>query len=1110
MKQPVPCSAPALPLLRSPVSHETARPTSSVLLSAEPAGCTAAHPPTSSLNAPVRQLSGALFLRSLPVHLTMILLMCAFSVLAGCMPFTNDQLESDPLLRDDDGDGYPEDTLGSGPSDCDDTTKDVSPDADEICDGIDNNCDESVDEGFDADNDGFLDKTLCLNAGGNDCNDKDKSINIEGREICDNKDNDCDGQTDEGFDQDNDGFSVCSAEECDDTDANINADEKEICDDQDNDCDDKIDEGFVDANGTSTCVDDDGDGTTEQQGDCDDEDKNVSPKAKEICDQKDNDCDDSIDEGFDEDSDGFKTCEDDCNDTNDAIFPGATEVCDSVDNDCDEQIDEGFTDADTDGFLNGCGDCDDTNAAIRPGADDICDGLDNDCNGTKDDAFDLDLDGVSTCTGDCNDGNPDVFTGNTERCDLLDNDCDNTIDEGFDADSDGYSLCAADPDCDDTLASVHPGAEEVCDGKDNNCDEVSDEGFDEDSDGFGDCEGQDCDDLSAEVNPGATEICNLVDDDCDTAIDEDFDQDVDGFSLCSAQEDCDDGDPAINPNASEDCFDDVDNNCNGDVDESIDADLDGVSTCGNGIVFDCNDRDKAVYPDAVEVCNNLDNDCSGGSGDYYVTKSGVGDYTSIQTAIASAASTCSIVVDSGIYKEFIDFKGKAVWVRSEDGPDLTFIESTGSAGSMVTFKTSETNKSILEGFTIQKGIGFSVVLTNPIRNGYIGGGIYISNSSPTIRNNIIYSNSATWGGGLYATLSSLTLTSNVFIGNSATEYGSAIFLDNLTNGLIHDNQIEDNATVQSSSKGQATIQVQDCTGTIFSGNIVRNNSTYLVGGLALLGGVQMDVYDNLFEGNSASSSGGAIATGLGDSSSIFDNVFVRNFANQGGAILCSGSDTEPYPSNAIYDNVFTENEGSINGGAMYLTTNCGLDIVNNVFSGNKAGSSAALGGGILVQDAAPYIANNIFYSNLATKGGALAVKGSSTTAIVANNTLYNNAATITGSSIYLTDSTPLVINNLITFSPNGPMLFAESSGFTIQDIRYNNLWGNQSLTNITGLIGTNGNVSADPLFTSATALDFTLQSNSPARNAGDPATTYNDPDGTRNDMGAYGGPFGAW
>src|SRR5690606_39130564 len=40
---------------------------------------------------------------------------------------------------------------------------------------------------------------------------------------------------------------------------------------------------------------------------------------------------------------------------------------------------------------------------------------------------------------------------------------------------------------------------------------------------------------------------------------------------------------------------------------AVDADGDGASGCGE----DCNDDDSAVFPDAKEVCNGVDDNCNG-------------------------------------------------------------------------------------------------------------------------------------------------------------------------------------------------------------------------------------------------------------------------------------------------------------------------------------------------------------------------------------------------------------------------------------------------------------------------------------------------------------------
>jgi hypothetical protein len=583
--------------------------------------------------------------------------------------------------------------------DCDDYRAFIHPGHPEYCDGWDNDCNGLVDDGpsmtfyRDADGDGFGDPGDAVVdcapppgyvADGTDCDDTTGAVYPGAIELCDNRDNDCDGLVSPPeIDVDGDGWTTCFGD-CYDNDPAFYPGAPEICDGWDNDCDGVIDngmgapwyrdndgDGFGDPNTVqSSCVQPPG--FVSDSSDCNDFDDAVHPAAPEICSGVDDNCDGVLAPGeSDADGDLVLPCLGDCDDSDPNVYPSAPELCNGTDDDCDGGVDEGVLlsfhgDADGDGFGNpnvtapGCApsagfvansdDCDDAAATVFPGALERCNGIDDDCDGgLPPTETDDDGDGRVECDGDCLDVEPAIFgaalsyptngPANTEVCDLLDNDCDGLVDENGpnifyrDADGDGFgdptqlgNGCTAPPgfsadntDCNDQSLFIHPGAPEICDRFDNDCDgAIPADEFDNDGDSWAVCEG-DCDDANTAVHPAAPEICDGLDNNCFNGIaDEGSDDDGDGFTTCV---DCDDGDPSVHPGAPEIC-----NGMDDDCDPSswamgpgaeADDDGDGRIECDG----DCDDTQASVYgaalgfpaagAAAVELCDNLDNDCDG-------------------------------------------------------------------------------------------------------------------------------------------------------------------------------------------------------------------------------------------------------------------------------------------------------------------------------------------------------------------------------------------------------------------------------------------------------------------------------------------------------------------
>jgi len=587
------------------------------------------------------------------------------------------------------------------PTDCDDNATSINPGAAEVCNGEDDDCDSLTDEegagncvlhfaDADADTWGDPSRFSCLCGPSaaypvdrsGDCDDDDRDRNPGEVEACNEVDDDCDGQVDEQDalnctpyyrDSDGDDYGLtgdvrCLCEpsapwdtpdggDCNDTVPAIHPNAVEECNGKDDDCD-----GVFDEEGAVGCEDWWLDTDLDSYGVEGDTACLCSPTIPYVADNPD-----------------------DCDDTSPFIHPGATEVCNGKDDDCDEETDEGveatctpfYYDEDGDNWglpedslclcgpdglyrATNAGDCDDTVETTHPFAGEICNGgVDDDCDGETDEQgaagctiyyADADEDGVGVfgdqrclCApeapwtapvgGDCDETNEDIHPGAAELCNTIDDDCDGAPDPPGslgcdpylrDSDQDGFGvegdeLCLCVPtlpfttitpgDCNDADPAIKPPALEVCNGKDDDCSGIVDDPGtagcvtfyrDEDGDTWGDADDSrclcspsgfytattsgDCDDSRADANPGVSEVCNGVDDDCDGAADE---RDAFGCELHWLD---DDGD-GFGVDGAYRCL----------------CFPDGAYRALNP--GDCDDAAPLISPGEPERCNAIDDDC---------------------------------------------------------------------------------------------------------------------------------------------------------------------------------------------------------------------------------------------------------------------------------------------------------------------------------------------------------------------------------------------------------------------------------------------------------------------------------------------------------------------
>jgi hypothetical protein len=509
-----------------------------------------------------------------------------------------------------------------------------------------------------------------------------------------------------------------------------------------------------------------------------------------------------------------------------------------------------------------------------------------------------------------------------------------------------------------------------------------------------------------------------------------------------------------------------------------------------------------------------------------------GDHPTIQQAIDAAANGDIVLVAPGTYVECIDFLGKAITVKSEDGPDTTTIDGN-KITSVVTFSNHEGLDSRLEGFTITNGVG-------TVTGIYIwhGAGIYCFEASPTIHDNIIRNNAFdapaqveyTYGGGIYLGYSDAVVTNNIITENESSPYWIS-FGDGYGGGIssawgsptIKGNTITHNRVFQdymfSRCRGggihcfegapiieENSIEHNTCecegTGAWYSNDVlgggidcrqsqatIRNNwinknfiQTEGDEGYALGGGIYVIESPAIIEGNTIrmneavsknyKAAGGGIYN-TESPSSMEDNVIEANTAQDGGGLAINKSDDVNLEGNTILAN---RAEG--NGGGIWIEKS-EIRIVRNYILYNaavKTGSSSVWAGGIRCgPDSNIKVFNCLVALNSATLCGGLYIYSGSNTAVVGSTITLNDGEHSMGGIGCFMDEYQM-IDTIVwgNTSPQNPDLYVHTP--STADVTYCDIGG--------GWYGT-GNIDEDPLFANPAGFDFRLTIGSPCIDAGD-------------------------
>lgn len=234
------------------------------------------------------------------------------------------------------------------------------------------------------------------------------------------------------------------------------------------------------------------------------------------------------------------------------------------------------------------------------------------------------------------------------------------------------------------------------------------------------------------------------------------------------------------------------------------------------------------------------------------------DYPTVQSAIEASSHGDVIEIAPGTYTEVIDLRGKAITLRGTSGAPKTILKAPPNR-SVLYITSGEGRSTVLEHLTITGGTG------SPHEGFLSGGGIFMMNAAPTIRNCIISENTAVHGAGIHGVHADPLIEDCLFTGNS------------------------------SESTGTATHWNLECFPELIRCTFSENHSGAYGAGVGAWTDCVVEIVDCTFENNAADIRGGGVYSGCGCTGvNVSGSTFCSNspdhivgiWSNLGGNTFC--------------------------------------------------------------------------------------------------------------------------------------------------------------------------------------------------------------------------------